>query len=734
MIGAKGVFMRSAKPVLAASALVCAVASGALLAPRVLRAQSAPKSDRPAVQEEARVVLVEVPVNVVDRDGRPVENLTAADFEVFDDGKKQPITGFEVLDQRGTVRLPKAGEPPINPAARRNFLLLFDLSFGSPRSIVAARKAAREFVVNRMKELDLGAVATYSVENGMKLLVSFTTDRTQLAYAIDTLGLPTLADRSGDPLDLMITPPGVAVPSGFGFIGNVRGAGTGTEVDVLMAEVLENQLLRARNLRAIYRDRVSRLLESLAQLAQALDSVPGRKHVLLLSEGFDSRELTGATSKGAGAQEAEWTIRGQSWRVDSDARWGNSELKNSMQKALLLFNRSDSVIHAVDIGGLRAGPETPGSDSGSGGQDSLFFFANETGGELLKNTNQLGPAFGELLDRTGLMYVLAFQPVRVPETGKFHTLKVRVKNRSHRVSHRTGYYEAKGYQKLTPIEKKLATSSAIAAAVPKTDIPAWVLAAPFPTGSGTERVPVIVEIPGDRLLVAHTRPNMNLNLFIYAIDASGATRDYLFQTIGVQLDKAREALQKGGIKYYGELTLPAGQYTLRLLVRNEDTGRYGVTVSPLAVPDEAAAAPFLLPPLFLQEGEPWLLVKGKPRGSLPAGAEYPFAIGGESFIPAALADIHSGEETQVCLIAYNFGNSDESLQYTGRILDVEGRARGKLDFEPVKTSNHERQGARKVLFRFRPMGLERGRYALAVAVKDPKTGKSSESSFPFDIQ
>src|SRR5687768_12884241 len=733
MSGAKGVFMRSAKRLRSASALVALLAVGLLL-PIVIDAQSRPEGKKGDLQEEARVVLVEVPVNVTDKNGRPVQNLTAADFEVFDDGKKQPITGFEVLDQRGTVRPASPGDPPTNPAARRHFLLLFDLSFGSPQGIVAARKSARDFVVTRMKELDLAAVATYSVETGMRMLVAFTTDRSQLAYAIDTLGLPSLADHMGDPLNLLIAPPGVAMPGGFGFLGNTRGANPDTGLDAAVAELVENQILRQKNLRSIYRDRVNRLVDALGQMATALDSVQGRKHILYLSEGFDSRELSGATSKAAGSQEAEWTIRGQSWRVDSDARWGNTELKNTLQKSLALFNRSDCVIHAIDIGGLRAGPDPMSGDAGSGGADSLFYMANETGGELLKNANDLGPAFDSLLERTGLIYILAFQPVRVPETGKFHTLKVRARDRSWHVSHRTGYYEAKRYTQLTPMEKKLATSSAIAAAVPKTDIPAWILATPFPTGSTTERVPVIVEIPGDRLLVNHTPPTMNLNLFIYAIDSKGVSRDYLFHTIGMNLEKAREPLRQGGVKFYGEMALPKGEYTLRALIRNEETGRYGVTVAPLTVPDEAAAAPFVLPPLFVQEGESWIMVKAKPRDSKDPAAEYPFAIAGDSFVPAALADIRSGQETQVCLITYNFGGAEDALQYTGRILGVDGRAQGKLELALLKSSNRERQGARKVLLRFRPSGLEPGRYALAINVKDPKSGKSSESSFPFDIQ
>jgi len=79
------------------------VAAGAtLLSLTGALGSSAPKPEPRAdtVREEARVVVVEVPVNVVDKDGHPVENLKAEDFEVTDDGKPQTITGFEVLDQR----------------------------------------------------------------------------------------------------------------------------------------------------------------------------------------------------------------------------------------------------------------------------------------------------------------------------------------------------------------------------------------------------------------------------------------------------------------------------------------------------------------------------------------------------------------------------------------------------------------------------------------------------------
>lgn len=713
-----------------ALSLVLVLTAGPLLAQK---ADSKPPLPGQTVREEARVVVVEVPVNVTDKNGHPVENLTAEDFEVFDDGKPQKISGFEILDERKGLPPAAAGEPPVNPAASRHFMLLFDLSFASARGIVAARKSSREFVVTRMKDLDTAAVATYSVETGVRLLVPFTGDRTQLAAAIDGLGMPSLMQRSPDEMGFLVEGGNpTATSSAFGTTSAESG------VDALMADLLENmQILESKSMRAVYRDRVQRLLDSFAQLAVTLDSVPGRKHILYLSEGFDSRELSGETGPNAGSKIAELAIRGQSWKVDNDSRYGNTDLRIQMQKALLLFNRSDCTIHSVDIGGLRSTVNVSQvrNDAPVSGQDSLFYFADQTGGEFLKNANELGPSLDQLLERTGLIYLLAFQLSRVPENGKFHALKVKVRKGSYRVSNRTGYYEPRSNQQLTPMEKKLAMSSAIASAVPKTDIPAWVVAAAFPgdKGSGLSRVPVIVEIPGDRLLARHDQPLLNLDVFLYAVDRSGKTVDSLKQVIGVDLAKARESLQRSGIKFYSVLHLPPGEYTLRVLVRDGESGRFGVTVNALSVPEPES--PFALPPFFLDSGREWIMVKARPRGADDESADYPFAIGGEAFVPSALAGVKSGESTQVCVIGYNFDPGATPLDYSGRILGVDGKPHGKVSLELVKASEKgEREGARKFLLRFRPSGLNPGRYALAVTLLDTKSGKASESSFPFDVR
>src|SRR3954468_7751384 len=79
------------------------------------------------VKETVTVSVVEVPVTVVDRDGNPVRGLTAANFRITDEGKERPVTSFDAVDFASLESL--TATSPLNPAARRNFMLLFDLSF-----------------------------------------------------------------------------------------------------------------------------------------------------------------------------------------------------------------------------------------------------------------------------------------------------------------------------------------------------------------------------------------------------------------------------------------------------------------------------------------------------------------------------------------------------------------------------------------------------------------------------
>ena len=111
------------------------------------------------LNESITVSYVEVPVTVVDRSGNPIRGLTKANFEIVDEGKKRAVAGFDVVDF-SSGETAAAAAASITPAARRNFLLVFDLSFSSPNSMVRAQEAARHFVTNMAAHQDRIGIAT----------------------------------------------------------------------------------------------------------------------------------------------------------------------------------------------------------------------------------------------------------------------------------------------------------------------------------------------------------------------------------------------------------------------------------------------------------------------------------------------------------------------------------------------------------------------------------------------
>jgi VWFA-related protein len=181
--------------VLAASALVFAAA---------LPAQEQPHTGAaPVFRSDVSLVLM--PVFVIDKDGKAVRGLTAADFEVEQDGRPAEVVSFRYID---TTDVDEQDELRVASAARRRFLLRFDKSFTSLPGLERSRRAASDFVRRRLAPSDLAGVATFDINNGIRVVANFTEDRALLTHAISTLGVPSLtkiADPLGLAADLSIT-------------------------------------------------------------------------------------------------------------------------------------------------------------------------------------------------------------------------------------------------------------------------------------------------------------------------------------------------------------------------------------------------------------------------------------------------------------------------------------------------------------------------------------------------
>jgi VWFA-related protein len=688
-----------------------------------------------ALSETTEVVAVQVPVQVV-RNGEPVRGLTAADFEVYDGRRKQKVTGFEVLDLAGE-RGPAVAA--LAPALRRHFLLLFDLSFSEPSSIVKARQMVRE-MLPALHPSDLVAVASYSSANGPRLLLGFTSDRRQVSQAIDNLGLPQLVDRNPDPLQLIAAQPD-----------------TGRAGPQVNEDNQDRARLSERANRQQQQAVVGALARSFTDLARLLAGIHGRKQVIYLSEGFDTSLLQGSESIADQAQMAEMTVQGQGYLTDSDQRYGDTRGANVLEKMMEEFRRSDCIIQSIDIGGARTqSPQFSGgltalpvtqkgasqqpSQQGEApvrrsGEGALFAMAHDTGGELYHNFNDLGVAMGQLLKKTSVTYVLTFQPDEVKHDGSYHKLRVELKGQAGKgaqVFFRPGYYVPKPYSQQTQKEKILAAADQVVGGSDSGAVRTALLVAPFrqaasglqappPAASDKAYVPVLIEADGPTLLEGSTGAALPAEIYAYAIDSAGAIQDFFSQSLRFDLAKAAPALRSGGLKFYGHLDLPPGEYNVRVLVRNGATGAYGLRSQPLVVPAFGEPAAVLLQPFFPEAPGRWVMVKEAPRSKQQESPPYPFVIQERAYIPASLPIVPAGQEVAMALVGYHLPAG--AFQGRARLLAADGKDLGDGELKIGRRESPDAEGQERLMATFRPpRDFEPGEYQLIVVLTDAQGG------------
>ena len=696
----------------------------------------------PAFGDTTDVVVVEVPVQVLQANGEPVRGLTASDFEIVEGRKKHPLVGFEVFDLALAPEGAQEGWKEVPLAARRHFLLLFDLTFSSPKALAKAREAAYD-LVEGLHPADLVAVSSYSPYQGPKLLLGFTSDPNQIRAALTSLSQPDMFNRP-DPLRLVLAEPG----AGPGAFSDWGGAPVPTEPgekpdlgDAIQAAMMSGvtntagaeQSDRERSDRVELQKNVTLLARSFGDLARMMSAVRGRKYVVYLSEGFDTSVLQGTANVDEQNEMAAAAETGDIWNIDSEKRSGNAKVLRDVEEMLEEFRRADCVIQSVDIAGLREGnaPEA----QWAGGKDSLFLLARDTGGELYENLNDLSAAMGKMLKRTSLTYVLSFQPQGLARDGSYHRVKVALKNggRGLRLVHRPGYYAPRPFARMHPTERMLAAAQLVMGGQEQGTIGASVLAAPFSRagGAGGARsyVPVLVEINGPSLLSGVT-PGKPLpaEIYAYALDDAGKVQDYFTQTLGLDLAKVEPALRQSGLKFFGHLDLAPGRYSLRVLVRNGVTGAVAVKVLPLQV--SGGASPVLLPPFFPEAPGKWLMVR-ETVDPLEPPVPYPFLHGEEPYIPASLPVLGAGEDVRLALVGYNLQPGELTAQ--ARILTADGQEVGPADLKVVERRAREADGADRLRATFRVPQVKPGEYLLLVTLLDA-AGKGESSSTPFVVR
>jgi VWFA-related protein len=495
---------------------------------------------------ETHVLAVEVPVQVL-AGGEPVRGLTAEDFRVYAGGELHPLTGFDVVDLSVTTA-PEAApaavpERPaalsVPPAGRRHFLLFFDLSFTEAGYLVRGLDGARKLVQEGLHPSDLVGVAFYDTRQGVSLALQFTPDRAAVERVLDAFellleggkGLPPEvqaeagATRPSDPLGLTVGGFGATLAevgqaagyqtSDFAEAAKYAGDVGGGPGNFLMgnllshsSELMEQAIEEQRAGQAAY------LADNLKALSRALRGIEGSKHLVLLSQGFDVTLMEIEVGKsGVGSGGGGWLLKAVNDSIDE-------------------LRASGWVLHGADLGGIADDLKQGFAAQTRAG---LFYLADETGGTLVENTNDLAAGLEDVLERTAVTYVLTFQVTDVAEDGAFHPIRVELADgpRGAQVVHRTGFHAPRPAGEREPFELRAEAAARILAGDEVGGLPASVRATALAYAGESARVPVLVEVAGDELLKERTTGGSG-DLYVYAFDGEGAVADFFAHAVTIE--------------------------------------------------------------------------------------------------------------------------------------------------------------------------------------------------------
>ena len=521
--------------------------------------------------------LVVQTVTVKDKGGKAIEGLTAKDFVVTEDGEPQQLSfvEFQRLDTSASDFPSVVPPPPTPPTAasaltaqantgsnanatptpapstvndqitfrdRRLIVLYFDVSSMPPSDAARAYTAALKYIDDDIRPMDLVAIMSYQTA-GVRFRQDFTDSKDKMREAITRL-------IYNDDLD------GDGIPD--------------TTVDAVTAFGQDDGEFNIFN--------TDRQLAALQTALAMLKPLPEEKSLVY----FSSRlALNG---------------------VDNQA-----QLRATVNAAL----RANVQINAVDARGLVAtaplGDATQASRPGLAAfngqlatqtmtafqrsQDSLYALSKDTGGKAMFDNNDLSKAIVEAANSQTSYYVLGYYTNKIAKDGKFHRIKVSMaddKYKSADLSYRQGYYADKEFAKFNAADKERQLEDALRLDDPITEITLAMEVNFFRLNSAEYFVPVAVKIPGSELQLAKKGGASHT-----LIDFIGEIKDDYGNTIQNVRDKLdipisqdiAAQLQQRPIQYETGFTVLPGNYVIKVLARDSETGRIGTYLMNFTIPN-----------------------------------------------------------------------------------------------------------------------------------------------------
>jgi VWFA-related protein len=715
-----------------------------LLAGSIGYAQQPQPPAQPIFRASTRLIVQTV--SVVDRNGRPVEGLTAQDFVVTEDGQAQDIAfiQFQRLDAPPAATPdtivasapPQApAQAPTNPATpaatpaaatpaaaapaaqarpqsdvpsvvqsgfgartpgderfqnRRLLILYFDLTATAPPDLMRAYDAALKYVDSQMQPADMMALMTFG-GGSVRIKQDFTDNRATLREVLYLMiyGKDEDGDGIRDP-EIEGTEFGQNDAEFNVFSTDRQLAALQTAVTMLRPFPEQKSLIYfASNLRLNGTDNNAQL--------RATTNAAIRANVQLYP--VDARGLVAAAPLGDATQRSPGGIGMFSGAL--------------AQAAASRFQRS---------------------------QDTLYALAKDTGGKAMFDYNDLSLGIVQAAEAQSSYYIIGYYSTHTANDGRFRRVRITLAgNREGELAYRQGYYADKEFAKMSTAERDRQLEEAFMLENPVTDITIALELNYFQLNSAEYFIPVAVKMPGSEMVLAQRRgaKRMTLDVIVEVKDDYGITQQNMRDKVDVSVtDRSAQQLASQPIQYETGFTLLPGKYVVKFLVRDAESGRIGTYLTNFLIPNlnrEVKKLPISTVVLSSQRqplGSELFSVKAAQKQNVGN----PLIFDDHKLLPSVTRVFSTSQDLFVYLQAYERNATDTTLPLVAFVSFYQGDVKVyETQPVPIVDGLNPRSKAVPIRLSVPLQSLPPGRYDCQVTVLEPTGQKVAFWGAPIAV-
>lgn len=574
--------------------------------PSLLAQDAAPSDPGLTIRQSVQEVLLEVTVR--DGKGRIVKNLKPGDLQIFEDGTRQEIRSFKLVQAQaegkgkgasGQTTVAANTTTPTNPLKAVNLICIVFANLDAFTKPYATN-AVKDFLKSQIQPDTW--IAVFNLESQLVVLQPFTTNRNEVMEAANRAFAGTGADfaqvanavlnASPNVMSIEVTTAGNPASGGSVKASmSVTGGGLNPQAvngaDVATGPAANRQRGDLADQRRQFGGiEGMREMDQLLAMIRQLGTLPGRKSVLLMSPGLatvgDPDQFKSMLDKAIKADVTVYAIdvNGLNPSVDQ-SQASSTALKYASSVSSSQSANGGSAKQNMEK--MREGDAISDAVRTTDTQAALRALSEGTGGFLIGSTNDLRKSFQRVLDEVDTHYEIIYHPTSEKYDGRLRSIDVKTPRGDWNIESRTGYYALPSFdatKQLTPYE--MAGLAALNVHQPPHAFEFKASAYQFrPTSAGSQN-DLVFEIPVANLQAtpepALKRDRMHVSLLALVKDSSGQVVDKFSQDSPYEIPEENLAKARSTtITFMHPLTLPTGRYTMEIAALDREANRASTT-------------------------------------------------------------------------------------------------------------------------------------------------------------